>query len=326
MSIDDEYEPLVARIPADVEMPDKVLAGLTGRQLLILGATGGLVAWVYLLAQGRVPVVVIAALLIPLTALGFALALGRRDGLSLDRLALHGIRHALQGKVRVPAPEGIAPYPSWCRLRGQLPAPLDLPVRAIRQDGAMGLADGGTAVLVQAGTVSFTLRTAAEQESLVALFGRWLNSLDSPVQILIQSRSADLSDLTTELEESARDLAHPALEQAARDHAAYLDDLSRSRDLLTRRVLVVIRDQPTGETPLHRQARTRNVSATVAMRRAEDAVRALAALGIGAVVLDAEACTEVLADSLSPGQPRLGGLSRPYDLVTRSVPPTKEAR
>ncbi|MFC4912954.1 PrgI family protein [Actinomadura gamaensis] len=322
MGFDDADQPLVARIPADVEMPDKVLAGLTARQLLILGGTAAAAAWIYMLTQGRVPWMVIAVVLIPLAAAGFALALGRRDGLSLDRLALHGVRHALQRAVRVPAPEGIAPAPSWCKLRGQLPAPLSLPVRAVREDGVMELADGGTAALVQAGTVSFTLRTVAEQASLVASFGRWLNSLDAPVQILVQSRSADLSELIAELEESAHQLPHPALEQAARGHASYLAELSQSRDLLTRRVLVVIRDRSTGELSLQPPARSesRDAGAAVTLRRAEETVRALATLGIGAVVLDADACTEVLADSLSPGQPRLSGLARPDDLITRAAP------
>ncbi|MCP2343718.1 PrgI family protein [Actinomadura rupiterrae] len=321
MGFDEDEQPLMARIPADVEMPDKVLAGLTARQLLILGGTAAAAAWIYMLAQDQAPWVVIAAVLIPLAAVGFALALGRRDGLSLDRLAVHGVRHALQRAVRVPAPEGIAPVPSWCKMRGQLPAPLSLPVRAVREDGVMELADGGAAVLVQAGTVSFTLRTAAEQASLVASFGRWLNSLDAPVQILVQSRSADLSELITELEDSAGQLPHPALEQAARGHASYLEELSQSRDLLTRRVLVVIRDPATTELSLQRPARSgsRDVRAAVTLRRAEETVRALATLGIGAAVLDADACTEVLADSLSPGQPRLAGLARPDDLITRAT-------
>ncbi|MGH3388864.1 MAG: PrgI family protein, partial [Actinomadura sp.] len=36
--IDDE--PLVAKIPADVDRPDKILYGLTARQLAVLAVTG----------------------------------------------------------------------------------------------------------------------------------------------------------------------------------------------------------------------------------------------------------------------------------------------
>ena len=84
-------ERLVARIPADVEMPDKILANLTVRQVAILAGTGLLAAWVYLIAGTRLPVPLLAAIVLPVIACGCVLALGRRDGLGLDRLAVHAL-------------------------------------------------------------------------------------------------------------------------------------------------------------------------------------------------------------------------------------------
>jgi hypothetical protein len=39
--------------------------------------------------------------------------------------------------------------------------------------------------IVAASTVNFALRTPAELQTLTAAFGRWLNSLQGPAQILI---------------------------------------------------------------------------------------------------------------------------------------------
>ncbi|MEU6036141.1 PrgI family protein [Actinomadura sp. NPDC047616] len=309
---DDEL--LVAKIPADVEMPDKLIAGLTARQVLILGGTGLLAAWMYLLAQDHLPLPMIAAVVFPMVAIGCALALGRRDGLSLDRLVIAGLHHLRLRKALVAAPEGVAPLPAWCKLRGRMPGPLDLPVRAIREDGVLELADGGTAMLVRAGTVSFTLRTPAEQAALVAMFGRWLNSLDAPVQILVQARSADLGGLIDRLEDSAPQLAHPALEQAALEHAGYLRELNTSRDLLIRHVLLVLREQP--EAKPVRRSRARDVTANLLARRADNAVRSLSAIGINAEVLHARACIEILSSALSPGEARPPGLASPHDTIT----------
>jgi hypothetical protein len=172
--------------------------------------------------------------------------------------------------------------------------------------------------------VAFALRTAAEQAGLVSVFGRWLNSLDAPVQVLVQARPVDLSGLVDHLAAEAPQLADPALEQAALQHAAFLSELNDSRDLLTRQVLIVIRDdaydQRDGGSPLwgrsRRRTTVREASACVVLRRAEEAVRSLSVLGISTEVLDAAACTAVLAESLSPGEARLVGVSAPDDLIT----------
>jgi hypothetical protein len=42
-------------------------------------------------------------------------------------------------------------------------------------------------------TVNFALRSPAEQDALAAAYGRWLNSLTGPAQVLIRARRADLT-------------------------------------------------------------------------------------------------------------------------------------
>src|SRR5262245_24940507 len=69
-----------ARIPADVDQPDKIVYGLTARQLAILAAAAGAG---YLLVRGLGPVLpqpVLIAALIPVAGIAVTVALGRRDG------------------------------------------------------------------------------------------------------------------------------------------------------------------------------------------------------------------------------------------------------
>ncbi|MEV5556315.1 PrgI family mobile element protein [Nonomuraea wenchangensis] len=313
-------ERLVAKIPADVEMPDKLFANLTVRQAAILAGTGVLAAWVYLMAGDRLPVPVLVAILLPMIACGCALALGRRDGLSLDRLVLHAFAYLRRDRRLVATEEGVLPPPAWCRVRGRLPGALRLPVRAIREDGVMELAEGGSVAVVRAGTVAFGLRTGEEQAALVGVFAGWLNSLDAPVQILLQARPVDLSDLADVIEGSAGRLADPALEQAARQHAEFLSELSSTRDLLTRDVLVVVRHQDTEQPPAWtrrpRRSARRDSSAAIVMRRAEETVRSLLGLGVHASVVGAEDARDLLVRSLSPRRPDPVGVARPDEPIT----------
>src|SRR5205823_8364289 len=83
------------RLPADVELEDKLAFGLTARQLLLLGATALITYALYTLAASALPFAVAAAVCVPLAVPGAVLALGRRDGLPADTLARHALRHLL---------------------------------------------------------------------------------------------------------------------------------------------------------------------------------------------------------------------------------------
>jgi hypothetical protein len=239
--------PEPVRIPADVEREDRLLADLTTRQVAILAVTG-VVLWLAFMATRRlVPPAVFAGAAAPFALAAVVIALGRRDGLSLDRLLAVALRQARSPHRLVTAPEGISPPPQWAAptavaQAGPPPAPLRLPATAISASGAIDLGSDGVAAIAATSTVNFALRTPAEQQALVGAFGRWLDSLNSSAQILIRAHRIDLSGMVAALHEAAIGLPHPALEHAALDHAAFLADLAGQRDLLARQVLLVVRE------------------------------------------------------------------------------------
>lgn len=254
--------PASVRIPSNVDMPDRVIGPLTARQLAILTVTGLVLYAGWAATRTIVPVPVFLILAMPIGASATALALGRRDGLPLDRLLLAAIRQHFAPRYRVAAPEGVLPAPTWLaaahtldgpegergRRTGQItPAPLRLPAEAIEPAGTgdvgvLDLGSDGLAVVAVTSTVNFALRTAGEQEALVGSFARYLHSLTAPVQILVRTHRLDLSGAITELRERAGGLPHPALETAALDHADYLTALGEQTELLRRQVLLVLRE------------------------------------------------------------------------------------
>ena len=112
--------------------------------------------------------------------------------------------------------------------------------RHIAPDGVIGLGSAGAAAVAAVSTVNFALRSPAEQDALAAAYGRWLNSLTGPVQVLVRAGRADLSAAVAALRDTAPALPHPALEQAALEHAGFLEDLAADRDVLTRQALLVV--------------------------------------------------------------------------------------
>jgi hypothetical protein len=140
----------VVRIPADLDRPDRILLGLSARQLAILSATG-LLAWTLgRLLTGPLGLPVAATVAAPVGLVGIGLALGWRDGLPLDRLAAAGLRWWWRPKRMVVAPDGIPAVPGWAGPPGPPVAPLTGPVHGLQPSGMLELGGQGWALLCQA--------------------------------------------------------------------------------------------------------------------------------------------------------------------------------
>src|SRR5207302_2035923 len=147
------------RIPSNVDQPDKLLAGLTARQLTILSVTGLLLYAGWSATRTVVPALAFLIVAIPIGATAAVLALGQRDGLSLDRLLMAAIRQRLQPRYRVAAPEGVRPAPDWLTQRitrqptqadhasAIAPAPLRLPAQSVTDTGVIDLGPDGVAAV-----------------------------------------------------------------------------------------------------------------------------------------------------------------------------------
>ncbi|WP_431909915.1 PrgI family protein [Amycolatopsis thermoflava] len=336
------------RIPADVDRPDRVLGPLTARQLAILAAGGALLYGLYSLTRAVLPLAVFLLVAVPAGVAVTVLALGQRDGLPLDKLALAAIRQHLAPRHRVAAPEGVRPAPAWLtahqtqRGRGDAvsPAPLELPASGVADTGAQAgivdLGSDGLAVIAVCSTVNFSLRTPAEQEALVASFARYLHSLTAPVQILVRAERLDLAPQIAQLQARAGGLPHPALEAAARDHADYLAQLTAQTELLRRQVLLVLREPlhtspapaASSALPWRRRAPEQAVDVGVRqaaeqrlVRRLGEASELLAAAGIVVAPLDAAAATGVLAAACNPDTflPPSAALAAADEVVTATT-------
>lgn len=286
-------------IPADIDRPDKILAGLTARQAAILAVAAVIIWAAFEATRHLLAPPVFAVLAAPVAVAAVVVVTGQRDGLTLDQLLLAAWRHARAPRRLVTAPGGIPPVPAWAgpqlaRHRGGPPAPLAPLYRAVTPEGVIGLGDGGAAVAAAVSTVNLALRTEAEQDALTAAYGRWLNSLTGPVQILIRAGHADLSAAIAALEDTAPALPDPALEAATLDHAAFLAGLADGRDLLTRQVFLITREpRRTGV------ARGEGDGLRAAQRTAE-AARLLGAADLAVSVLDGGQVTALLAAAADP--------------------------
>lgn len=266
-----------AVVPANVNEPDKIAFGLTFRQLGIIGGVGLGGFGIYRTFGHLLPPMVWIVAGLVVFAIAVVVALGRRDGLPLDVWLRHGF--ALSRSPRQLAP-GQARASSVAVVAGKppsVPSPLRSPVTAVSSSGVL-TSEGKHRVLIACGTTNIHLRTGDEQGALLDGFGRFLNSLTGPAQIVVAAQRHDLTGYAQAIADHAPRLSHPALQAAADDYADFLLDLDAERDPLRRQVLAVV----TGE------------------QVAEGAVRALSGLGVEATALTGPAVAAALASAVDP--------------------------
>jgi hypothetical protein len=231
----------------------------------------------------------------PVALAGALLALGRLEGLPADRLALAALAHLRSPRRRVLAPAGL-PAP----LRG-LPAPprlapLQLPVRAILRSGVVELEGGSCCLLLRASGTGFVLRSEEEQAALVEAFGRFLNALAEPVEIVVRSEPVELAPLLARLQEQAELLPVPALREAAEGHLRFLAELAARQGVRRREILLV----------LSTRAREKHGAQLELRRRAGEAQQLLRAAAVELRALEGEQAAALLARALDPPGPPLG--------------------
>jgi len=255
-------------VPSDIDIADRILAGLTARQLAVLAPAAGGVWGLWTLLEQWVPTPVVIVILAPIAAVAVVLVLGRRDGTSLDRLAWAAITHP-----RAPLSTDET---TGSRLR------LRWPVTGIDRSGLVDLGARGFAVVLETSMVNIALRSETEQAGLVDGFARLVQSVPGPVQVSVTSRPVDAGRRVRRLHHAATTLPDPKLQAAAAEHADWVSRLTTDAGVRSRHVALTV----TGPTP------------EAAWHAASTAIDACAGFGVTAEVLTGAELEDWLSTSI----------------------------
>jgi len=114
-----------------------------------------------------------------------------------------------------------------------------VPIAQIR-DSIVILKDGSMRTVVVVSAVNFSLKSSREQDSIVFQFQNFVNSLTSPIQIMVQSRQLDLNRYLNELVEKAKNQTNEALRFQMVDYIDFVSRLITLANIMDKRFFVVI--------------------------------------------------------------------------------------
>jgi len=114
-----------------------------------------------------------------------------------------------------------------------------VPIKEVR-DGIIVLKDGGMRAIVLANSVNLSLKSEEEQRATIFQFQGFLNTLDFPIQISVQSRKLDIRPYLLLLENRMKTQTEPLLKLQTKEYIDFIKDFTENVSIMSKNFFVVI--------------------------------------------------------------------------------------
>jgi hypothetical protein len=120
---------------------------------------------------------------------------------------------------------------------------LHLPIQELRE-GTVVLKDGTLRAVLLVSSINFALKSEDEQNALIGSYVSFLNSLDFPLQIVIQSRKLQIKPYLESLAEIERTQTNELLATQIADYRSFITELVEIGQIMTKKFYVVVPYDP----------------------------------------------------------------------------------
>ncbi len=119
-----------------------------------------------------------------------------------------------------------------------------LPIMEIKDDLVV-LKDGTLRKVLLVSSINFSLKSEEEQQAIIQGYVQFLNSIDFPLQIVIQSRELNIADYLERLKVQARTQTNELLKVQTEEYRQYITELVSLAEIMEKRFYVVVPYSPT---------------------------------------------------------------------------------
>jgi len=177
------------------------------------------------------------------------------------------------------------------------------------RDNVVILKDRTLRAVLAVSSINFALKGEEEQNALISGYAQFLNSIEYPLQIVIQSRKLNIDEYLNRLKASEKEQTNELLRVQISDYLSFIRELVELGEIMTKRFFVVVPYSPISDkrknfwarlyevfTPLTtvkvKEARFKEYTQALAQRAAH-IQSGLASLGLKTQPLDTEALIEL---------------------------------
>jgi hypothetical protein len=118
-----------------------------------------------------------------------------------------------------------------------------LDIAEIREDIVV-MKDGTLRAVLLVSSINFSLKSEDEQQAIIGGYISFLNSLDSPIQILVQSRKLNIDEYLNRLKEHEKTQDNELLRNQIVDYRQFIGELVELGEIMQKKFIVVIPYNP----------------------------------------------------------------------------------
>src|SRR3989338_11647327 len=108
------------------------------------------------------------------------------------------------------------------------------------RDGVILLKNSSLRMLIEVNSVNFDLKSADEQTAIIRGFQNFINSLDFPLQITIQSRRLDIKGYLTKTEEIVNRIDNELLRIQGVEYLRFVRSLTELANIMSKKFYFVV--------------------------------------------------------------------------------------
>ncbi|MCB9798914.1 hypothetical protein H6758_04275 [Candidatus Nomurabacteria bacterium] len=184
------------------------------------------------------------------------------------------------------------------------------------KDDTVVLKDGTLRSVILASSINFSLKSEDEQNAVVSGYVSFINSLDFPLQIVVQSRKMQIGPYLEKLIAQEKAQTNELLRVQTADYRAFIEELVDLGQIMTRRFYVVVPYDPLSnkkKTFWSRLAEVLTPGKTIRVKekrflerkkdlelRVRQVLGGLQSMGLNVAVLDTQALIELYYNSYNP--------------------------
>lgn len=190
-----------------------------------------------------------------------------------------------------------------------------LDIAEIKEDVVV-LKNGTMRAVLLASSVNFALKSEEEQEAIISSYVSFLNALDYPVQIVVQSRRLNVEDYLERLNQAHKEQTNDLLKAQIADYRQFVGELISLGQIMSKRFYVVVPYDPLTNSRRGFFAQLREaISPALAIRlkeerfqerrkelfgRVDHVVSNLGSMSVTAVPLDTQSLIELYYTAYNP--------------------------
>ncbi len=107
-------------------------------------------------------------------------------------------------------------------------------------DNIVLLKNGSLRAVIEVSAINFELRSEGEQIAILQNFQRFVNSIDFPLQIVINSRKLNIDEYVKLIDQSANELTNELLKIQATEYSKFVKELSDLSNIMSKKFYLVV--------------------------------------------------------------------------------------